>query len=149
MSHTYTSLQYHLVFSTKDRRPLLSKELMGRVHTYTGGIVRNMQGEPICIGGTEDHVHALFSLKPNCCISDAACTIKANSSKWIHETFPTLPFGWQEGYGAFTVSRIKVGAMAAYIQNQEEHHRKSSFQEEFLSLLQRHGIAYEERYLWV
>ena len=75
MSHTYKSLQYHLVFSTKERRPLLSKELMGRVHAYIGGIVRNMQGEPICIGGTADHVHALFSWKPNCCVSDAACTI--------------------------------------------------------------------------
>ncbi len=150
MTHTYTSLQYHLVFSTKERRPFLSKDLMDRVHAYIGGVVRNIQGEPLCVGGTEDHVHVLCALKPTLSVSDAACTIKTNSSTWIHETFPSMrAFGWQEGYGAFSVSRIKVGAMADYIESREEHHKKETFQEEFLKLLKRHGISYEERYLWV
>ena len=149
MSHTYTSLQYHTVFSTHQRRPFLTEDIRGRVHAYIGGIIRNIGGEPLCINGPEDHVHILCSLRADTSISAAMRTVKANSSKWIHEAMPSMAsFAWQEGYGAFTVSRLKVPAVAQYIQDQIPHHKKKSFQEEFLNLLQRHGIAFDTAHVW-
>lgn len=148
MAGTLTALRYHIVFSTKGRRQYINAELQPRLHDYLGGVVRAMDGAPIAVGGTADHVHVLATLPADCAVSTALRTIKSNSSRWIHETFPTHgDFGWQSGYAAFTVSTSKAGDVEAYVRNQVEHHRTRSFDEELWELVVRNGIAYDPRYL--
>jgi REP element-mobilizing transposase RayT len=149
MAHSYSRLVYHLVFSTKERRPLLKTEVRPRVLAYLGGIVRNLGGEPLANNGVEDHVHMLAKLPGKIAIADAIRDIKANSSKWMHdEGLVSRSFGWQTGYAAFTVSKSGEDAVRRYIADQERHHRKMTFKEELIQLLERHGIEYDERYLW-
>jgi REP element-mobilizing transposase RayT len=149
MGQSYTQLFYHLVFSTKERRPWLAPEVRSPVHAYLGGAIRDEGGMALVINGTADHVHILARLRQDTAISDVLRDIKVNSSGWIHRTFPELQaFAWQGGYGAFTVSASQVPCVRRYIENQEEHHRKQSFQEEFVALLRKHGIEFDERYLW-
>ena len=149
MSHTYTALLSHVVFSTKDRVPSLSSDMRSAVHAYLGGIVRELGGKAVAIGGAEDHVHLLLELGADLAIAECLRIVKTNSSRWIHETWPGhRRFAWQRGYGAFTVSMSHVADVVAYIQRQEEHHHKRSFQEEFLALLRKHGVAFDERYIW-
>lgn len=145
----YTNLLTHLVFSTKDRRPFLHDGIRPRVHQYLGGILRNIKGKAITVGGVEDHVHLLIESPPTLAISNAVRLIKSNSSKWIHEELGEAAFHWQTKYGAFSVSRSNVPAVAKYIDHQEEHHRQITFQDEFRELLERHGIELDERYLWL
>jgi REP element-mobilizing transposase RayT len=115
-----------------------------------GGILRNKKGKLLAAGGVEDHVHVYTSLPATLSIAQAAGALKANSSRWIHETFTkSQSFHWQDGYGAFTVSKSNEQAVIRYINNQQEHHRRRTFQEEFRELLNKHSIHYEERYLWV
>jgi len=149
MSHAYSRLHYHLVFSTKDRTTFIKPEIRERLHSYMKGIVYNLDGIADEIGGVEDHVHLLFYSPPKRALSDVIKAIKAGSSGWVHETWPErAAFGWQRGYGLFSVSESMVNVVREYIRCQEEHHRRMSFQEEFLMLLQKHGIEYEARYLW-
>jgi REP element-mobilizing transposase RayT len=149
MPHSYTQLVYHLVFATKERRPLLVPEIRPRVHAYLGGAVRDEGGTALLINGTADHVHILARLRQDKAISDVLRDIKANSTGWIHRTFPELQaFAWQGGYGAFTVSTSQVPRVRRYIENQEEHHRTQTFEEEFVALLKKHRIEFDERYLW-
>lgn len=149
MPHSYTSLLTHLVFSTKDRLPDIDADLAGRLHPYLGGIVRELDGKALAIGGAADHVHLLVSLPPTVAVSDALRDIKANSSRWGHETWPArLAFGWQTGYAAFSVSPSNREAVERYIADQQKHHRKFTFQEEFIALLEKHGVAYDPRYVW-
>ena len=149
MAHTYTSLHYHCVFSTSGRRNLIPQDMMSDIHAYMGGIVRNLRGTAIAIGGTANHVHVLIGLPSSSAVATAVGKTKTNSTRWVHDTFATLPdFCWQVGYGAFTVSRSQVDAVSDYIANQAVHHRTQTFEEEFLLLLQKHGIEYDERYLW-
>lgn len=149
MSHTYTSLLYHLVFSTKGREPWLSEEIQPRVWAYIGGIARENGMTALSVGGITDHVHALVMTKPTILVSRMLQLLKGGSSHWIHETFPELKrFAWQDGYGAFTVSKSGIPGVISYIQNQKEHHRSKTFQEEYLELLQKHEIEYDEKYLW-
>ena len=147
MSHTYTNLLTHLVFSTKERAPFVTDEIKPELYAYLGGLVKELKGKPIAINGVSDHVHLLVSLPPSLAISDALRFIKANSSKWAAERFDNL-FEWQKGYGAFSVSRSNVDAVVKYIQNQEQHHRKFDFRTEFVALLQKNKIEYDENYLW-
>lgn len=150
MSHSYASLLTHVVFSTKDRAPLIADECRGRLFPYLGGIAREQGAKALTIGGTVDHVHLLLSLPPTCCVADALRDLKANSSRWIHETWPDRrAFAWQTGYGAFSVSESNREGVLRYIREQERHHRRLTFQEEFLALLKKHKIAYDERYIWV
>jgi len=145
---SYTSLFYHVVFSTKDRRPLLSEELLPRACEYMGGIIRNMRGKMLAANGSADHVHLAALLRPTAAIADVVRDVKANTSGWIHQTLPNLrAFRWQDGYAAFTVSRSVVPEVVAYIRKQEAHHRKMTFQEELIGLLERHGVEYDERYI--
>jgi putative transposase len=146
---SYTHLLYHLVFSTKERRPLITPVLREELYPYMGGIVRNQRGILLEIGGMADHVHLVTRFRADVSVADIVRLIKANSSKWINER-PDLisEFAWQTGYGAFTVSESQLSVVRHYVQNQEEHHRKLTFQEEFVSLLKKHGIEYDERYLW-
>ena len=146
MSDSYTNLLYHIFFSTKDRRPLITSEYENRLHDYIGGTIRSLGG--ICLeqNGTEDHVHLLAKLRPDRAVSDVLRDLKANASGWMHDVFPKLKqFSWQRGYGAFTVSHSKVKDVRRYIVNQKEHHRRLSFRDEFIQFLKANGIEYNER----
>ena len=148
MSHSYVSNLMHCTFSTKDRYPAIDSELESRLWPYLGGIARENRMKALAIGGTADHVHALLSLPGMMSFSKAVQLIKGGSSKWIHGTFSNQKkFAWQEGYGAFSVSASQVPKTIAYINNQKEHHRKKSFHEEFLELLNKHGIEFDSRYV--
>ena len=141
MANTYTSLHYHIVFSTKNREPLISQEIEGRIWSYVGGIARKHRMTALQVGGVEDHIHALVTAPATLAPMQMAQFLKGDSSKWIHGEFPRLAgFGWQDGYGAFTVSRSNVSSVMTYIQNQREHHRKRTFQEEYRGLFEKHGI---------
>jgi len=146
MGSTFFSLHYHVVFSTKDRRPFIDSEWRPRLHSYLGGIVRGMKGVAEIVGGVEDHVHLLVSLRPVHCIADLLRDLKKDSTNWVKENFDRR-FSWQEGYAAFTVSPSATKALRHYISNQEAHHRSGSFADELRELLGRAGIQYEEKYL--
>jgi REP element-mobilizing transposase RayT len=138
-----------MVFSTLGRRNLIAPEVRARIHAYLGGIIANLNGLAVRIGGTGDHVHIVCCLRADTSPSEAVMKIKANSSRWVHETMPSMSdFAWQEGYGAFTVSRSALDAVVSYVAGQEAHHRKMTFQEELLTLLKKHGIEYDERFIW-
>ncbi|HST50589.1 MAG TPA: IS200/IS605 family transposase [Pyrinomonadaceae bacterium] len=127
MSHTHTNLLIHIIFSTKDRMPLIDSDINPRLHAYLGGIVRELKGTALSVNGTMDHVHMLIGLPPTVALSDVVRVTKANSSRWIHEQIVDKKFGWQSGYGAFSVSQSKAQTVLAYIAHQEAHHRKISF----------------------
>jgi REP-associated tyrosine transposase len=146
---SYVSSYFHCVFSTKERRPLIPPSLQERLWPFLGGIARRNEIKAIEIGGVPDHVHMLLSLPSTISIAKALQLVKGGSSKWVHDTFPEHQlFSWQVKYGAFGVSVSLLDKTIQYIQNQAEHHRKMTFQEEFLALLRKHRIAYDERYLW-
>ncbi|MBI2821216.1 MAG: IS200/IS605 family transposase [Acidobacteria bacterium] len=142
MSHCYTQLLYHILFSTRKRRPFLRRDIRRRVYDYIGGTVRGLGGIPLEIGGVEDHVHILAQLPPTLNASEFVGKLKANSSKWIKQI--CKEFAWQEGYTAFTVSRSQLQRVRIYIRNQERHHRKTGFAEEWSRLLEAHGIATDD-----
>lgn len=148
MPSTHLSLHFHLIFSTKDRVALMHKDWRGRLHAYLGGIINDLGGVPETIGGVEDHVHLLVGLRATHRLADVLRELKASSSKWVHEELQKPLFAWQEGYGAFTVSQSQLDTVKKYITNQEEHHRKRTFQEEYLEFLQKNGVEYDEKYLW-
>ena len=120
----------------------------GRLHAYLGGVVRNVEGVPEAIGGVADHVHLLIGLRATVRLADVVRDVKAVSSRWVHEEAGDREFSWQEGYGAFTVSASQRDMVREYIAKQEEHHRKRTFQEEYVELLKRSGVEYDDRYLW-
>jgi REP element-mobilizing transposase RayT len=146
---SYTCLQNHIIFSTKDRRPFLRPEELRRVCEYIGGIMRELGGSMKAANGMADHLHVAARCPARIAVPDLVRTVKANSSAWIHQTFPDLwAFGWQDGYAAFAVSPSVMPQVVAYIRTQEEHHRKMTFQEELIVFLKAHGIEYDERYIW-
>ena len=146
---SYVSSYFHCVFSTKERHPMIPPELRDRLWPFLGGIARQNQMKAIEVGGMPDHVHLLLSLRSTLSIAKALQLIKGGSSKWVHDTFPEHRcFRWQVKYGAFGVSVSQLDKTIQYIKRQEEHHRKMTFQEEFVALLKKHLIDYEERYLW-
>ena len=148
MANTYTSLYYHLVFSTKNRVPLIRPEVETRVWEFIGGIARHHKMTALQIGGIEDHIHALVMAPPTIAPYEIAKYLKGESSLWVKQTFDDLPdFGWQDGYGAFTVSKSKLAEVIAYIQNQRLHHQAKSFEDEYRELFDLHGVEYDERYL--
>ena len=146
MGSTFFSLHYHIVFSTKARRPLIHVEWRSRLHSYLGGIIRGMNGVPEIVGGVTDHVHFLASLRPAHSVADLMRDLKKDSTNWIKKNFERR-FAWQEGYAAFTVSPTATDAVHSYIAKQEEHHSKYSFPDELRDLLGKAGVAYEEKYL--
>jgi REP element-mobilizing transposase RayT len=149
VAHSYVSALYHCVFSTKERQPIITEDLQQRLWPYLGGIARENKMRALSIGGVEDHVHLLLSVPSTLSIAKALQLIKGGSSKWIHDTLPEFrDFAWQEGYGAFTVGVSQVADTKTYIENQTEHHRTKTFQEEFIAFLDRHGIEYDPRYIW-
>jgi REP-associated tyrosine transposase len=146
---SYISSYYHCVFSTRQRCPLIDPSLRERLWPFLGGIARQNDMRALAIGGRPDHVHLLLSLPSTLSIAKAMQLIKGGSSKWVHETFQDRQaFNWQVKYGAFGVSVSLLAKIIQYIKTQEQHHRKMTFQEEFLALLKRHHILYDARYLW-
>jgi REP element-mobilizing transposase RayT len=148
MAHSFAALYCHIIFSTKNREQLIAREFQPRLFAYIGGVLRDERMALLAVGGMPDHVHLLVSLARESSVADAVRLIKANSSGWVHKTFPDLQdFAWQSGYGAFSVSASAMPAVKRYLDRQEEHHRTQSFEEEFVSFLRKHGIEYDERYL--
>jgi putative transposase len=146
MSHSLTSLHYHAIFSTKDRKPLISAGLKDDLLPYLGGIVRNLNGKLVITNSMADHVHMLVNLPGTLDIADCMRAVKANSSKWVNER--AGGFAWQAGYAAFTVSTSNMPGVVDYIRDQERHHRKMTFQEELVVFLERNHIPYDPRYVW-
>lgn len=147
MAHTYTNLLTHIIFSTKDREPMITVALQDDLLAYMGGIVRELGGTLRAAGARPDHVHLLCSLSPTLAIADALRVVKTNSSLWVHRERRLRGFNWQSGYGAFSVSHSQALAVVRYILDQEKHHRKMSFQEELVTFLNENGISYDERYI--
>jgi putative transposase len=149
MPGTYSQILLHIVFSTKHRQPWIAADIAERLHAHMGGIVRAEKGVLYDIGGIEDHVHVYLRWRPDGSVSDLMRTVKARSSKWVHETFPLLSeFAWQEGYSVFTVSKSQEEAVKRYIAGQAEHHKTRDFKAELLALLRGHGIEFDERYVF-
>jgi putative transposase len=147
MAHTYTNLLTHALFSTKDRQPLVRPEIKSDLYAYMGGIITNLRGKPVLINGPKDHVHLLFVLPASLSLADFMEKLKANSSKWANEGWPRRAFSWQTGYAAFSVSQSKLNEVKAYISQQEEHHRKSTYQDEVIALLKKHGVEFDSRFV--
>jgi REP element-mobilizing transposase RayT len=148
MPSTHLSLHVHVVFSTKDRMPLIELEWQGRLHAFLGGVVRNLSAVPEAVGGVADHVHLLIGLRATHPLAEVVRDVKAVSSHWIREEIGVGKFSWQEGYGAFSVSPSQCQVVRHYIDNQQEHHRSKGFQEEYLEFLTKCGVQYDERFLW-
>jgi len=147
-SSTHLSLHYHLVFSTKSRAPWLAGDIRAEVHDYLGGTIRGLGGFSHAVGGISDHVHVFVGLKATHCLADVMRELKSESSAWIHRKFRLPEFAWQEGYGAFTVGAMNMEVVRDYVLNQERHHRTSTFQHEYVEMLKRGLVEYDERYLW-
>jgi len=149
MAHTFTNLLTHIIFSTKDRMPTLEPNLKERLFPYMGGILSELGATPILINGPTDHVHILAVLPAKLSVAEILNKVKSNSSGWVHKTFPgRSTFAWQIGYAAFGVNPSQKPTALDYLGNQEEHHRKISFKEEFVTFLKKHEIEYDEKYLW-
>lgn len=149
MAGTYTNILFHVVFSTKGRRALITTELQPRLYEYLGGIVRGEKGILYEIGGTANHIHLFFRWRTDETLATLMGNLKSRSSLWVHQTFPERKsFHWQAGYGAFSVSQSQYEKVRNYIVYQPDHHKKKSFKEEFIELLKAHGIEYDERYIW-
>ena len=148
MSHTYSNLLVHVIFSTHERHPFIASEIQPDLFAYIGGIVRGLRGKALAVGGTTDHLHVLMRLPQDASVADVVRTVKANSSRWIHEKWPKQTFSWQTGYAAFSVSESSVSDVTRYILEQPKHHQRRSFQEEFLTFLKKNGISYDSRYVW-
>ena len=149
MPQSLACLHIHFVFSTKNRQEWITSEVAERLYPYIGGLVRTFGSELIRAGGMPDHIHLLVSLGREITFADAMRIVKANLSGWIHETFSDLSaFAWQSGYGAFAVSASNVDRVESYIANQVEHHLDKNFQDEYRIILRKHGLEWDERYVW-
>jgi len=149
MSQSLCKNFIHLIFSTKERRPLLTDDIRDEMHGYLGGVLRNWESPSIIIGGVEDHVHILFLVSKNHALAKIVEEVKSGSSKWIKtKSTKLINFYWQNGYGAFSVSQSNVKSVRQYIQKQKEHHDTVSYQDEFRNFVKRHDVDYEERYVW-
>jgi len=147
VSHSFVANAVHVVFSTKKRLNIIPAHRQKKLWGYMASIARHRTIDVFTVGGTENHVHLLLAVPASMALAKAVQSVKAISSKWMRETGQS-GFGWQEGYGAFSVSRSQLGAVVEYINNQQEHHRKHTFEAEFLSLLKKHGIAYDLKYVF-
>jgi REP element-mobilizing transposase RayT len=149
VSHTYSNILIHALFSTKDRRPWLKAEVREEVFHYLGGTVNELGGQSLLVNGPSDHVHMLFVQPPTLSLATLMGKIKSNSSGWFKRRWQDRrSFAWQTGYAAFSVSKSQAEQVKRYILNQEEHHRRVSFQEEVIAFLEKQGIAYDARYVF-
>lgn len=149
MAHSYRAHYYHLIWSTKNRVPLIGKEIQSPLYAYIGGITKNKNGALLCAGGTDNHIHLLIGLTLPDKFSDFVRDIKANSSLWLSKNLSRKQsFSWQEGYGSFSVSYSSLDKVIHYIENQEAHHRVITFEEEYRQIIRKHKIKYDERFLF-
>ena len=148
MPNTYTNLLFHIVYSTKYRKPLIKPPWQNDLYGYIGGIIRDARGTLLTAGGMQDHVHLLAKLPPTIAVSDMLRMIKTNSSKWLRDRDDVRYFEWQEGYAAFSVSESRADSVCDYVQHQIEHHRRRPFKEEYFQLLRKHKIEFDERYVF-
>jgi len=146
MSHTFSRNHVHVVFSTKDRRKIIPKNVQPRLWAYLGGISRKHEMVAVSVGGTDNHVHILLHLPPAIALAKAVLLLKSNSSKWMNDQ--AKGFSWQERYGAFSVNSSNLDQVTRYIQNQDAHHRKIGFEEEFRALLTKHRVEYDPKYMF-
>lgn len=146
MAQSFTCVYLHVVFSTRERLPLVPRKDQERLWSYVGGILKNHGMKGLAIGGMEDHIHVLVSLSSEMSTAKVVNLIKSNSSKWLREKNPE--FGWQKGYAAFSVSVSALDSVAEYINAQPEHHRKRDFRQEYLALLKKHGVAYDPQWVF-
>jgi putative transposase len=147
MAHTESDVVLHVIFSTKDRARLITPDVRDDIFSYLGGIVREMGAVAIIIGGTTDHVHILVRIRPAQSPAEIVRVVKTNSSRWVREK-NRRRFAWQTGYGVFSVSESNVPQVSRYIAEQEKHHRKRTFQEEYVAFLKKNNVTYDERYIW-
>jgi REP element-mobilizing transposase RayT len=149
MAHTFSNLLVHVIFSTKDRIPIVHPDWLPELHAYLGGVVRELDGKAKAVNGTADHVHLLVSMPANLSVAELVRILKANSSRWVNRSGKSkTTFAWQTGYAAYSVSQSNASAVARYIQDQETHHRRVTFQEEYLEFLKKNRIEYDERFIW-
>ena len=149
MANTYSQIYLQIVFSVKGRQNLISKNWKEELYKYICGIVNGKEQKVYAIGGVADHIHILVSIKPTIALSDLVTDIKANSSKWINEKgFIKGKFQWQEGFGAFSYAHSQLDIIIAYINNQEQHHLKKTFRDEYTELLQKFNVQCDENYLF-
>ena len=149
MSQSLVKNLVHLVYSTKHREPWIPNEHREALWAYQAGIFQQMESPALIIGGVEDHVHALFALSKNCALAKVVEEVQKGSSKWMKSDGPRNPqFSWQAGYAAFSVSQSSVESVTGYIADQERHHHKMTFQDELRALFNKHGIEFDERYVW-
>jgi len=146
MPQSLSNLLVHLVFSTKHRDPKLTREACSELYPYMTDIFKNHDCPCLQIGGIEDHVHILFNLSPTLTVAQVVEKVKTSSSKWMRAKSPD--FSWQAGYGAFSVSSTNSDAVVRYIRGQAEHHRRTTFQDEYRELLKLAGVPFDERYVW-
>jgi putative transposase len=149
MANTFSKIYIHIIFSVKGRHNLIQKTWKEELYKYICGIVNGKKQKVYAIGGMADHIHILLSIKPNITLSDIVRDIKANSSKWINDKgFVKDKFQWQEGFGAFSYAQSQVDNVIAYINNQEQHHQKKTFKDEYLDLLHKFSIDFDEKYVF-
>jgi|SRR5579884_1915990 len=146
LSHSFAQNHLHIVFSTKQRRDLIAKEFQPKLWAYVATIGRNHEMSVLAVGGTANHVHALLRLPPRMALAESIRLLKSNSSKWMNEQ--RGQFAWQAGYGAFSVSASNLPTVMLYVQNQEAHHKKISFEDEYVRLLKKHGVEFDLKYLF-
>ena len=148
MPQSLSKVLVHVIFSTKNREPFIAQPIRPRLHAYITGILDNLKSPSLQTGGVADHVHILFALSRTISPAELVEEVKKGSSKWMKSDGGVPGFFWQAGYGAFSIGESQVGSVIRDIQNQEQHHRKVTFQEEFRKFLQRYKVAYDERYVW-
>ena len=149
MPGTFTQIYIHIVFAVKGRENLISKEWSAKLYKYIAGIIKGKGQKPIIINGMPDHIHAFVGLKPSMAISDLVRDIKNNSTNFINKNrFVHGKFSWQEGFGAFSYSQSQIQNVYEYIKDQEGHHKKKTFREEYLDLLKKFEVDYNEKYLF-
>jgi len=149
MAQSLARIYIHLIFSTKKREQLITETVRSNLHAYLGTVLQNLGCPALLMNSVEDHIHILFELNRTITISQVVETVKTDSSKWIKtQDAKCAGFAWQSGYGAFSVSESNVPAVRDYIANQREHHRAKTFQEEYRAFLEKHGVDYDERWVW-
>jgi len=146
---TYSQLYIQIVFVVKNRQALIKEDWEERLYQYITGVVQNKGQKMLAINGVSNHIHIFINIKPNCNISDLVREIKKSSNKFINENnFTPFKFQWQEGYGVFSYSHSHIDRVAKYVMNQKEHHRKKTFKEEYIEMLQKMNVDYDNKYLF-
>jgi REP element-mobilizing transposase RayT len=147
MAHTYTRVLVHMVFATRERRPLIVPELQADLHAYMAGISNNLGCHVYALGGVADHCHLVFDLSRTVALAEFANKVKSGSTKWVRRERGRRNFGWQRGYGAFSVSQQNLERAVRYVESQEPHHQKRSFQEELEAFMEQHGMAADSEFI--